>query len=589
MKRFEWSISRKMIVILLGILLSLFLMTLWMNRQGKKSIYQEISKSVTSRDEFYMQSLEAETNRIAKSLLEFVIDQDLLETGNMVETTDYFSRTTKILDIQRRLQLLRSSSNIIQEVKVFLPKINRMLETERFYTSVPTAQYEALAGNTDIMRIVPVGGQLFMSMRYPAVVAADREPVFVIAVELSRQKLIGGMQNIVSPDQGNSVLFDLNKGWTVSGADGGPPSELIDAFIAEERERKLDSVVKMIALGGQRHMVSFRRSAALQAAMLVYVPEANIPDTMRTYSKLVWIILLLATLVTLSFSASLYRMIHRPLKKLVIAFRKAENGELVPISSVGRSDEFHYLYLGFNHMVSRLDILIHEVYEKEIRNQRSELKAMQSQINPHFLYNCFFILKRLIRSGNAATVERFTDYLGSYFQFITCHANVVIPLAEEMTHARNYVNIQAVCYSSRIEVEFQPPDDAFLDVPVPRLIVQPLIENSFKHAFEPHAARGELWVHSQAEDGYLSIWIEDNGQSLSDAAIDELSGKLAGLADDPGTSNGLFNVHRRIQLMFGDDCGIFLSRSQLGGLRSEVRLAVRQSEEGMHHASFADR
>ncbi|MFD0713818.1 sensor histidine kinase [Paenibacillus sp. GCM10027626] len=572
-------ITTKILFILLLILISLYAVTLIVNQMATDSISKEITKSVQSRDAFYLNSVETEVSRISSSLLEFVTDMDLIELGMSESTTDYFSRTSKVRAVQRRLKLLRSSSSLIQDVKVFVPQMNRTLETANFQSTIADPEYQELAREMNHTRIVSVGEQLFMSMRYPSHVVEGSEPLFVIAVEIDRTQLLKGLHDIVTPEHGNSVLAKLHDGWMVTNDSSSFPDEIMQSLRHLTDQTAVEAQVETLVLEGKRHYVSYRLSREIDMALIAYIQEDSLLGPLQSYKKWVWIILLLSVLITVLFSLSLYRVIHAPLKKLVIGFRKVEEGELVPIEVERRRDEFNYLFMRFNNMVSRLSVLIHEVYEQEIRSRRSELKALQSQINPHFLYNCFFILDRLIQVNDTERAGQFSGYLGAYFRFITRNGLMMISLEQEMQHARAYIDIQLVCYGSRIDVEYEELDDSYNQIKVPRLIVQPLLENAFKYAVEQSAAQAELWIHGEARSGWLSVMVDDNGRHLTDMQLQELQAKLSSSLPEMEETTGLINVHRRIQLMYGSGSGVYVTRSQLGGLCAEIRIPLEQREE----------
>jgi two-component system sensor histidine kinase YesM len=237
-----------------------------------------------------------------------------------------------------------------------------------------------------------------------------------------------------------------------------------------------------------------------------------------------------------------------------------------------RQDEFGYLYQAFNDTVKSLKTLIEENYEQQIRNQRSELKRLQSQINPHFLYNCFFVLCRLIKSDTQKEkAYQFCLYIGQYFQFITRHHDDDILLEMELEHSRTYVEMQSICYGERIEVLFEVEAQP---IEVPRLILQPIIENAYKYALGNMRGTGELWVHSKLRNDAFYIYVEDNGEFITDEEIEALGKKLRYSTNQMEETTGLLNVHRRIQLRYGEEYGITVSRSELGGLQAIIKLSL---------------
>jgi two-component system sensor histidine kinase YesM len=182
------------------------------------------------------------------------------------------------------------------------------------------------------------------------------------------------------------------------------------------------------------------------------------------------------------------------------------------------------------------------------------------------------VLCRLIKSeSQKEKAYQFCLYIGQYFQFITRNDEDEIPLELEVEHSRTYVEMQRICYGERIQVLFEGDVPA---IDVPRLILQPIIENAYKHALGNMLQPGELWVHSERRDGDFLLYVEDNGRSITDEEIDLLQKKLRYSSNRIEETTGLMNVHRRIQLRYGEAYGITVSRSELGGLQVIIKLSV---------------
>lgn len=141
-------------------------------------------------------------------------------------------------------------------------------------------------------------------------------------------------------------------------------------------------------------------------------------------------------------------MIHQPLKNLIQNFRNIEKGNFDIALKYPLNDEFGYLYDQFNSTVHQLDILVHEVYEQQYRVSLSELRHLQSQINPHFLYNTYFILYRMAKLRDHENLILLANYLGEYFQFITRDGAAEIPFEKEAKHAKNYLDIQTMRFAN---------------------------------------------------------------------------------------------------------------------------------------------
>ncbi|WP_409345440.1 sensor histidine kinase [Paenibacillus sp. MBLB4367] len=576
------SIFTKLSLTFLLVLLPFYGMTLFLNLKGSQSIRSEITHSVNSRDAFYMQNLEQEINRLSQIFYELLLDKDpmLIGVSDNLSAPDL---QDKVKVLQKRLQLVKASSIFVEKPMIYFPLMNRMITPSGVsdYNKLQNPdEADRLSRNVDPNRIVQLAdGRLFLSLRYPMNADFERPPLFVVMLELSAAQLKNSLRNIVSPQQGDFLLIHTKENWTLSSAQDEPTLQNLKSLAADKRSGDAQAGASSVKLGNTTYWKSYVTSDPLHLSLFVFIPDEKVLGGLRSYEKWVWVILVVSVAAILLLALSLYRIIHNPLRKLVSAFRMVQQGRFIPIAENAARDEFHYLFAGFNRMVSQLNILIHEVYEKEISSQRSELKRLQAQINPHFLYNCFFIMGGLIKDKEYDKAYGFVHYLRDYYRFITKNAEDHIPLRDEMHHAQTYVDIQTICYGERIDVEIEPLPDRLGRLLVPRLIVQPIIENAYKYALVCHPAHGELWIHHKMDNGCLTILVEDNGTGIDDAQIATLSAQLATRAIPREEPTGILNVHRRLQLMFGPDSGLTLCRSQLGGLCVMIAISIKQQDD----------
>jgi two-component system sensor histidine kinase YesM len=171
----------------------------------------------------------------------------------------------------------------------------------------------------------------------------------------------------------------------------------------------------------------------------------------------------------------------------------------------------------------------------------------------------------------------FTKLLGEYFRFITRNAADFVPLKEEVDHARTYAEIQQMRFPRRLNVEFEACPKALEALSVPRLILQPVIENAFKHGVEKKTNGGLVIVQFEPGQDWLGIVVEDNGDELTDAALQSLERALYDDADSAETT-GLINIHRRLRILYGEAGGLLFARNEMGGLSVTIRIGTTGGE-----------
>lgn len=571
------SIFNKIMAVFIVALVPIYLINWWMSEKGAESIRTETSQSVANTTRFYLSSLEKEASRIDDFLPKYAMDEDLLEISVTGNDLTAYKRVEKIVAIQKRLDLMKYSSPYIREARAYVPLINRTILSQKFETNIDREEYTAMLQSAKLYEepIIHWQDRLFISMQYPS--NTSKDPLLIIGVELSTFQIENTLAQISRSLGGRSVLVNLDRNWQIAGS---LEQEKLATFLPFVKEKQLAGIregFETFQFGGVRYLTVFAYSDLWHSYSVTIIPEKNIMGSLEKYKSWFWWAIVIGLLVAFFFSVSLFKLIHQPLKILVQSFRLMRNNKLLPIPVKQGQDEFAYLYHAFNETVQSLNTLIRENYEQKIRNQRSELKRLQSQINPHFLYNCFFVLCRLIKSDHKEKAYQFCMHIGQYFEFITKNDADEIPLEEELLHSRTYVDMQSICYGERVLVRFEV--EGLPHVLVPRLILQPVIENAYKHAFGNMRERGELWVHSGKIAGGWYCYVEDNGIRLKDEDIVRLNEQFGRTPEVTEETTGILNVHRRIQLKYGNAYGIAVNRSPLGGMRVRIKLDIGEEEQ----------
>jgi len=575
------NIYGRLVLALLVVMAPMYALSLSINEQGNGEVRNEIVKSMQANTHFYTNLLEVEFAQTILLLQEYAKDEDLYMISDAaaimsnVEITEAYNR------IQNRLILLKNTSPYIARASVYLPSVDRQIASDNF-RALPEDEYRALQSVRNIYEepFLLWNGRLFVS-----IVMTN----FVLAVEISQGSLAGMLEQFNAGKSGKAVIMSDDGGWTIgAGAGDGLPG-LIRAAVGGPAGDTPSAGTAAIETAAGRYFVAYEQSPTLGLTLFVYLPEREVLGPLQRYRQWVWILSAASLLLIVLFSYSIFRIIHHPLRTLVAAFRKVERGDLaITVTSRGRT-EFSYLYDQFNKMVRRLGELINEVYEQQYRARLSELRQLQSQINPHFLYNCFYNLHRMARMEEVDKVASFSRHIGNYFRFVS-QSKDRTTLGQELEFARTYVEIQRIRFEDHIAVAFDPLPERYAGITVPKLILQPIIENCYVHGLEDQERSGEIRVSfAEKEDG-LTIGVEDNGDRLSDEALQRLRQHLTAPAQVlEGT--GILNVHRRLQLEYGPGAGLAVGRGALGGLRVELHIRTEPhngEERGEHHVPAAD-
>ncbi|MBW7456454.1 histidine kinase, partial [Paenibacillus sepulcri] len=452
-RRFKLTIYPKIVFVFLLVIVPLCTLSLFINQKGKESVREELSKQMEASVQKFMDSFSTEIDRMSKHQREFIDDKDLQSISFGGSVLDSYEMTQRILKIQEKLSMIQISSALISKVSAYIPTINRVISSQNIIADLPADEYGMVvkASATGGAAIVEWQSRLFIVLSYPYYGFYDKEPSYALSIELNVDTIRHELSQFSTYGNGGAILWNRNQNWSLASGTDDTLNKAIQASY-EPPESKLG--VYPYHYDNDRYLISYRTGAEKDLSLAVYVPEEEVLGKLSAYGSWFWMLSIISIVVIFIFSAWIYRVIHRPMSHLVHSLRKVEKGVLEKMPVTRRGDEFSYLYTQFNSMVDQLKVLIHVVYEQKIRSQSSELKQLQSQINPHFLYNTYFTLYRLAKMHDIDKVILFCEHLGEYFQYITRGAAEQVPMTMELGHAKSYTDIQGIRFSSRIEVEF---------------------------------------------------------------------------------------------------------------------------------------
>lgn len=299
--------------------------------------------------------------------------------------------------------------------------------------------------------------------------------------------------------------------------------------------------------------------------LVVYFPASQLQSLSEISS--VWNILLMVLMASelLVFAWLLRRIIARPIQLLLDGFDSVAQGDTKIRIYQDTRDELADIYHHFNTSVEKLDTLLTQEYQARMAAQHAEIKHLQAQVQPHFLYNSFYQMYRICRMEECHEAAQFALLLSGYYEYITrTDSSGHVTLADELEHTRKYIDIQQFRYGDRLNVSFQISKEA-VGIKVPKLILQPVVENAVKYCIENNtASQLTIRISVVSDEEKIRLLIEDNGQTLSDEDIEKQNMRVKA-ASSAVTGSGLINLHLRLKLA-GYKEGVSLSRSDLGGL-----------------------
>ncbi|WP_144941437.1 sensor histidine kinase [Paenibacillus sp. 32O-W] len=331
---------------------------------------------------------------------------------------------------------------------------------------------------------------------------------------------------------------------------------------------------------GEKRIISFHRSEPMGLTVISEVPYVDLTSESGNVRHMnMWIHLAFIAVIILGvgfFSLSLTRSVSH-LQKLM---RQAETGNLHVKAPENRQDEIGRLNRSFNHMVGQIKHLIEVIHKSElrekegvIRQREAMLLAMQAQINPHFLYNTLEIINSYAIVQEVMPISRMATALGEMFRY-SFNKQAQVSLRDELEHVRRYLEIQSERYP-QLDIQMMFDDYNLNAVKAVRLIVQPIVENAFKHGYQKNRIKPDyIGISGKAcPDGYRII-VSDRGMGMEPGQIEHFNRQFRHTSNEQTRTEGigLWNVHQRIRLTYGKPYGLTIIRSGARGTDIEMKL-----------------
>lgn len=309
------------------------------------------------------------------------------------------------------------------------------------------------------------------------------------------------------------------------------------------------------------------------------VPVKEVIGEIQQIQRRIWLystlLLVAASLMGWLFS----RRITSPLKQLMVQMKEVERSNFQAMTTVTSKDEIGLLSRRFNRMVGRIKALIDQINQVESKKREAEMRALRYQINPHFLYNTLSTIRWMVKLQRYDGAYRGISALVNLMESSMGKKGVFTTLGEELNLLETYMVIQQYRYGSHIQLESVCPD-RFKNFPIPRMLLQPIVENAVFHGLAPHPKGGTIIVsveENQSGPGVV-IRIKDSGLGIPSLKLNRL------LQTDPHSRSGMFgiglrHVHETIQIYYGNHSGVSVESEEGVGTQVTLMLGEQKGDE----------
>ena len=285
---------------------------------------------------------------------------------------------------------------------------------------------------------------------------------------------------------------------------------------------------------------------------------------------------LIVTFIIISFlSYYIPRSISKPITEITEVTNKVAGGDLSVRSEVFEGLETSILSTSLNAMIDKINELLEQVTTEQIRLRKAEFELLQSQINPHFLYNTLDAIVWLAESGEKEKVVSTVSSLSNFFRASLNQGKDIVTLKEDIGHVRSYLEIQKIRYQDILDYEIDI-DEEINECLIPKITIQPLVENALYHGIKNKRGKGKISIRGKKTDDGAKITISDDGLGITADRLRVVMNNINNRSDSEKTTYGLYNVNERIRLNFGEKYGIKIESDYGRGTTVQILLPINE-------------
>ncbi len=302
------------------------------------------------------------------------------------------------------------------------------------------------------------------------------------------------------------------------------------------------------------------------------IPKSEIANQILQINSLFLIIYVIAFCIIIVLVSVFISKLLLPLKKIMKGMECIQNGNLSVILEHGTKDEFGFIIRNFNYMVEHIKLLLSTVYKQQTYYRKTAMEALQAKLNPHFLYNTLDAIYWMLIMKDQTETAKIVMALSDILRYSISHENEFVAVEEDINQLENYLKIQKVRFGEKLEYSVTVDKD-ILELKIPKLLLQPLVENSIKHGFKEMKYKGIINVSGFIRKEAIIFEVSDNGTGMSEKAIGDIFRQSEDQARNRGI--GIKMVHDRIRYIYGEAYGITISSIQGAGTQITVQLGKK--------------
>jgi len=587
------SIFVKMNLFICFILVCILASYAYSNRISETTLKREIQNYNAVNSAFLLSQVDMQIDHLSNYAISLGRDTDILRFGNQGDQLGRYESIELNNTIRQKIILFSITGKWNNEVTVISPSARQLISTTSQYGSFPSLEDKKIWRNwhfepeplpqtelppTANTRAQSGSGYFTKDIVDPvSSVASPERARLIIEIRFPVENILKMLEQSTSTvNGGGSFLYEQDDGSAIHNLSKDDTMHKLIPHL--QQNLKDDSGSFTAPLEGKQYWIHYAYSKTLGWYLIDYLPASDILAPIDN-SRMWFMITVLFILISGIFAAFvLYRNVQMPIKELIHGVQRIKFGDY-SIRLRKTHDEFGFLFNRFNDMAEQIEQLVVNVLKEKLHTNEAVLKQLQAQINPHFLYNCLYFIKNKASIGDTEAIKAMALDLGDYYRYSTKMDSSETTVKDEIGLIEKYLNIQNM-RSNRLKYTLQIPDSLY-ELQIPRLLLQPVIENAVEHGIESGSGTGEIHVCGEIDKGTVRFMVDDNGSGLTEQQQNELMTSFN--LPESTQSVGLWNVYQRLKHKFGKSADLKLENSQLGGLRVIIQWTIRAEAESPRH------
>lgn len=578
---FSRNIQFRLTFYFLIILLPLMTISIYAVEQSKRNLYEQTIERAELALSSTMDYMNLTLQNAEQLSTIIATDPTLLGLLEGIEPELSAQSIMDFSEILKQLSNLKSSNPFAQKISVYHAASNTLVSTSYGARKLTNGEQQWISATVD-----RIGTGILYKTGTDVVLDLATNSPELLSDSLS---LVRSMDLYNLRRQPNALIISLDKSKLRSMIRSLLPSPNAYVSLYGQDGSMIVGEGRADTEAAFRTAPSSMLSAAIQSEysgwrMTLLQPKNEVFSRTNQLQGYIYLIVGLSVLLAVVISWTVYRGIAAPVKRLARGMKRMSAGVLDVTVDHKRKDELGFLMNAFNQMALYQKHLIEDHYEQQLRIARTELKFLQSQINPHFLYNTLDSIYWTSKNYEAGEIEEMVLNLSKFFRLSLNKGKDVIPVRESIEHLHYYVRIQQLKFLDSFSVRYEIEPEAE-SAPILKLLLQPLVENAILHGMEGREDGGELVVSGRIDGPDLVLEVRDNGKGMPYERLALLHAELDGLKqrdfrllslaeEERADFFGLRNIMTRMLLYYGPEADLKIDSAENGGTAAAIRIPL---------------